>query len=50
MGSAAVKITAGQSPRKPGNGIFTPIGSYAIKVCGLTSLVILRDIDTRWRL
>ena len=43
IGSAAVKIAAEQSPCKPGSGIFTPIGRYAIEGCGLTSLVILGE-------
>ena len=41
IGSPAVKIAARQSPRKPCNSVFTPIGSYAIEGCDLTSLVVI---------
>ena len=42
VGSAAVKITAQQSPAEPRRCVFIPIGSDTIKGCGLTSLTIQR--------
>jgi len=42
VGSAAIKITAQQSPAQPCNRVFIPIGSDTIKGCGLTSLTIQR--------